>query len=806
MKKITILFYCICSLSLYSQDNCASAIAALAGLNNVGTVNGTQAPSPLCIGSSGTNTLFAEWYTYTPSQNYSVTITSDIAENTPRKDTRVHVYTGNCGSLTCVAGNDDGGSNYSSVVNFSANAGTTYYIAWDSRWSTQSFVFKLIENVLVPPPCLTATPISAGLHTVSTIDDANGNNITCSTGSLAEWYSFTPTQTKLVTVTSDLPENSCKNTFLSILTGACPTLTCFQSDDNSGTVTCSSDGTSNLSTLSFIANAGTTYYIAWDNRWSNQGFNFKIIEENIPISYTVTTLPLSLTASNQCVVDMNNDSKDDIVIVNNNKLNILYQDSLGAINTTPFDLTLPTGTRMPSWSIAAGDYNKDDYNDLILGNSGGLSVLRSENNGTNYTAITPSDYIFCQRTNFTDINNDGNLDLFSCHDIAPNVYYLNNGTGTLTYYQSGVTSGSYLTGTSGGNYASLWTDYDNDGDSDLFISKCSGPPCELIRNDGNGVFTNITAQAQLNFTPVDSWSSAVADFDNDGDMDILVGSNGSVGSRLFRNDLNTTNNVEEPFTNITASSGFDNLTNVYRDYIAYDFDNDGWIDIMGSNSKIMFNKGNNNFSPINYSTNLTMGGIGDLNNDGFLDSFYGNKIYYAVPNTNKWIRINLKGVQSNRNGIGARVEINGSWGKQIRDVRSGEGFAHMSTLGVHFGIGQANMITSIIIRWPSGLVDAYYNVSPNQSLTYIEGAALSTNDFSNDIFSISPNPAKEFINISHPESVSINDVKVYDLTGRMVIENNNNNYINISNLANGTFLIVIKDNDGKTYFKKFIKA
>ncbi|MFN8273396.1 MAG: VCBS repeat-containing protein [Flavobacteriaceae bacterium] len=87
-------------------------------------------------------------------------------------------------------------------------------------------------------------------------------------------------------------------------------------------------------------------------------------------------------------------------------------------------------------------------------------------------------------------------------------------------------------------------------------------------------------EAGINFTPVQSWSSAIADFDNDGDMDIIVGSNGSVATRYFRNNLNTTNNVEEAFTNITAGSGWELNTATNRDYIAYDFDNDGWVDVI----------------------------------------------------------------------------------------------------------------------------------------------------------------------------------------------------------------------------------
>ncbi len=119
-----------------------------------------------------------------------------------------------------------------------------------------------------------------------------------------------------------------------------------------------------------------------------------------------------------------------------------------------------------------------------------------------------------------------------------------------------------------------------------------------------------------------SWSSAVADFDNDGDMDILIGSNGSVKSMLFRNNANDSN-IIQPFTNITQGSGWDTNTSINRDYIAYDFDNDGLVDVLGSGNKIMFNKGNGVFEPTNYLGGMSVGAVGDLNGDGFLDILNG---------------------------------------------------------------------------------------------------------------------------------------------------------------------------------------
>jgi hypothetical protein len=676
MKKTTLfLLLIVWSWCSYAQDTCALALPISAGTHVVTGINGTQAPAPICTGN-GTVATLGEWYTYTPSTTYNVTITSDIVDNTPRKDTRVHIYTGNCGALTCYAGDDDSGTGYSSLVTFVAYAGTTYYIAWDNRWNSTTFSFLLTENLYTPPP----------------------------------------------------------------------------------------------------------------------------------VSYTPQTISTVNSTYNICVTDMNNDYKDDIVGISTNNLKIHYQTTPGTFSISNYTVT---GTSdMPTWSMAAGDYNRDGYNDLVLGSGSGLSFWQSNNTGTAYTNINPPDYIFCQRTNFVDINNDGNLDAFSCHDVAPNVYYLNNGANSFTHYQSGVTPGSYNVGTlsNGGNYASIWTDYDNDGDVDLFISKCSGPPCELHRNDGNGVFTDISAIAQINTTPVQSWSSAVADFDNDGDMDIFVGANGASGHKFFKNNLDTTNSVEEAFTNITASSGFGTDTTISRDYIAYDFDNDGKVDIMGGGSKISFNQGNNLFAATSYP-GMAIGSVGDLNNDGFLDIANNNKIYYAVPNGNNWLKISLMGVQSNKNGIGARVEIYGSWGKQIRDVRSGEGFEFMSTLNAHFGIGTATQITQVIIKWPSGTVDIISNPTHNQTLHVIEGSTLGVDENTLGGFTFYPNPSNDFIQFSHKSGTeSIKSISIFDMMGRKIkSENITNNSISVQDLQSGTYVMIFENNSGNKYSSKFIK-
>lgn len=657
--------------------------------------------------------------------------------------------------------------------------------------------------------CASPTVITtAGLYVVGPINGTVPTTVCADNGPITsatprgEWYSYTPALNYTVTISTSIPQNSpLVDTRFHVYTGTCGALVCYSGDDDAGS--------SYSSLATFNVTAGTTYTIAFDNRWSSNGFTFQLTQSAVvvppvtPITFTNQTVSNLTSGYNICIVDMNGDRKDDIVGVSANNLKVHAQGATpGAFTITDFPIT---GTsKQPSWSMAAGDYNKDGYNDLVLGAGDGLSVWKSNSTGTAYTNITPGQYIFCQRTNFADLNNDGNLDVFSCHDIAPNVYYLNDASGNLTYYQSTVTPGAMSIGAVGGNYSTLFTDFDNDGDADVFISKCSGPPCELHRNDGGGVYTDISALAQINITPIQTWSSAIADFDNDGDMDVII--TASAGThKYFRNNLDTTNSVEEAFTNITIGSGWDTNTSTNIDNVAYDFDNNGFVDVLGGGNKIMFNQGNSTFAPVSY-TGLSIGAIGDLNNDGFLDVLNGTTVRYAVPNGNNWIKVTLQGIQSNSNGIGARVEIYGAFGKQIRDIRSGEGFRYMSSLNAHFGIGLATAITQIKIKWPSGIIDTINNPAINQPINVVEGATLAVESFDNSQFSLYPNPAQNVLNIKTNDNLVMKLAQVYDLNGKLILESDLvTPSINVETLATGTYIILLRDTKGKDYSQKFLK-
>lgn len=669
MKKIYLLLLTSLSFSSFGQNTCSTALGITAGTYSVTIVDGTDVPSPICA-DNGTGANAGEWYTYTPTADFTLTVTTDLTVNAGR-DTRFHVYTGSCGSFVCHAGDDDSGSGYLSVDIFQVEEGTTYYIAFDNRWDSDAFVFELTES----PPVITIDPP----------------------------VTFTPQQ---------------------------------------------------ISTIS------GSYRIA--------------------------------------ISDMNGDYLDDIVTVSQGEIQIHYQQLGGGF--TPVTIATDLADFLPTWSIAIADYDKNGFNDLLYGGGSGVTFMRANATGTAFEEISGSEYVFSQRSNFIDINNDGHLDAFVCHDVQPNVFYLNDGLGNLSHNQGGV--GDHP---NGGYYGSIWVDYDNDGDPDLFIAKCRGGQTtakinELHRNDGNGIFTNVSVAANM-ADSVQTWSAAWNDFDNDGFMDALVGASAtSDGSHKFMRNMG-----DGTFDDITLGSGWDENTSLSIEHVSYDFDNDGFADVMGGGNKIMFNNGNLTFTAALFD--FGVGAVGDLNNDGFLDVQVGSTIYFNDRNDNNWLKIYLQGIQSNSNGIGARVELYGDWGKQIRDVQCGIGFRHMSTMNVHFGIGQATEIDSVLIKWPSGIIDVIHAPEMNTSVTMIEGTnQLSLFEQNGKRVKVYPNPTVNILYAENIELMNAERIYVVSQLGQIVADYDVNiNGFDVSVLKSGLYFFTVETKEGVKYSQSFVK-
>ncbi|MEM7038171.1 MAG: CRTAC1 family protein, partial [Bacteroidota bacterium] len=486
---------------------------------------------------------------------------------------------------------------------------------------------------------------------------------------------------------------------------------------------------------------------------------------NAQVTFTQNTTaltPISGFAYNDCAVDMNGDFIDDVVRVTGSGITIDYSNGDGTFSQTSFPMNIQSP---PSWSIAAGDIDDNGYNDLCFGGGSSTSFVKANSNGTMYTEDLQPDYIFSQRTTFADIDQDGHLDAFVCHDIDLSHPFRNDGLGDLSLDQSLIQTVNLP-----GNYAAIWVDYDNDQDIDLYITKCRGgaqpgDPARtngLYQNDGMGGYTEMAAAANMDDNS-QSWATVFEDFDNDGDMDAFIVNHDFV-NRLLCNDGNGA------FIDTIDGSGIDKNDLGAWQNAAADFDNDGNVDILSElNTSMLWGNGDLTFTA---GTGISFddGGIGDFNNDGFLDVVNGDRIYFNDKNSNHWIKITLEGTISNLNGIGARVEIFGSFGKQIRDVRSGQSFSPMSTLNAHFGIGQATAIDSIVVKWPSGIVDVVTSPSIDSTTHIVESMVIAVDqpEPTNNLV-LAPNPATDRVRVQlDGPYFGEMTVRVYDIKGQVL--------------------------------------
>jgi hypothetical protein len=338
-----------------------------------------------------------------------------------------------------------------------------------------------------------------------------------------------------------------------------------------------------------------------------------------------------------------------------------------------------------------------------------------------------------------DYDNDGALDIFTPSLMfelpSDDQLYRGNGDGTFER----VATGPIASDTEGSG-SPLWTDIDNDGDQDLLVSK--GDNDVLFVKDG-GTFTAVTG---LNFLLVSQGQGFVlGDYDNDGDQDIYIPTWNGNNSSLFEND------GDGVFVDITgppmATDGLWSTGGCTGDY-----DNDGDLDIFvvndnsGSSAEypdvFYLNDGNGQFTAFVDSSIIENPGSvsskatsGDFDRDGDLDIYSvnwypdePNQLYANNGTSNNWIVVKPIGTVSNRCALGARVHvtalIRGEHVRQMREVNSYNGPRGQGPLECHFGLGDATVVDSIVVEWPSGYQDTILNVDVNQFLRITEGQSL----------------------------------------------------------------------------------
>jgi hypothetical protein len=446
--------------------------------------------------------------------------------------------------------------------------------------------------------------------------------------------------------------------------------------------------------------------------------------------------------SGNCVgfTDMDNDGRDDIVVLDQSKtVRVLYQGADGAFTAVNYG----TVSNSNQWGMVIADYDNDGHKDVFSGGSyDGVHVKHIDAVGVATDVQLTNGQMFMQACNFADIDNDGQLDAFGCHDDGLSRMWRGNGTALtpapelidLTDYALQ----NYPGNDHSGNYGTVWSDFDNDGDLDLMIAKCRqfvNDPFDPRRqnqlwvNDGTNFYTE-EADARGLVLNEQSWTADFADVDNDGDWDCFITTH-SATMKLMIND------GTGHFTDGTAGSGLGVSGFCLQAKLA-DFDNDGFVDVVlgGGIHRYFHNNGNGTFTEMSmFPATDTMHSFafGDVNRDGFMDVYasYGNgynspdngnpdRLWLNDGNTNHWIAFDLQGIVSNKDAVGAKVTITGPFGTQIREVRAGESYGITNTFHCMFGIGTATEIDQVTIEWPAGLTTVIENPAIDQYHSLLE--------------------------------------------------------------------------------------
>jgi len=401
-----------------------------------------------------------------------------------------------------------------------------------------------------------------------------------------------------------------------------------------------------------------------------------------------------------------------------------------------------------------GDINNDGAIDLIMGQGfGGDKVFVFTNNGYGTFQLDVMFYLWYETYYRTvlDINNDGFLDVLGI-DLEGSVA-LNNGNGGfpettgLGIFQE--QSNIYLHGVS-------WGDLDDNGYLDFFggytSSGGSNPLNVCHLNYGDGDFEKFDETSPIVesscTTPCANW----LDYDNDGDMDLFVidfGCNNSLPA-LYENlgDLQFTRHdiIDEiyrySFTNSSVWGDLDNDADLDL-FISIENNEFPWGGGTSATpyNVIYLNNGNGQFTNIQEHT-LTLEDshtalLLDHDNDGDLDVLMTryswsndgyNNLFVNEGNENSWIILTCEGTLSNRSAIGARVQakalVNGNHITQTREVTPINGHLSYANLRIHFGLGETDIIDTLLIRWPSGHIDEYLNVEAKQFYRAIEADEL----------------------------------------------------------------------------------
>lgn len=486
-------------------------------------------------------------------------------------------------------------------------------------------------------------------------------------------------------------------------------------------------------------------------------------------------------------IDLNRDNYPDLFVspwflfLNNRNGNFTQLPNLQGVR----DEQIALGA---SW----GDLDNDgDMDCAIAAIQSGLFLNKGDNNFTTANPQLPGlDGYSGWDCALADVDNNGLLDLLYVHACC--TFHPTGPFNCKLYLQQPVgvfnpVSGYEFTDQTAPYTIPTWSDYDQDGDLDLFIG--SGPAGtarpdfnykNLLKETGAFQLERLTTFPFLQ--PQDGQVYNFIDYDNDRDLDICLTNYGGAKTRLYRNNGDGTYlELNTVFSTVRL-----NLSNVWGD-----MDNDGYLDVLlaedQTNSPRLFrNKGNGTFNfpiiPGGTSGNIAGIALADYDNDGDLDFYvngqsdartlFRNDTFAAAR---RWVQFTLEGTNSNRAAIGASIQIKATIGGkpmwQMREVLAHNSFQSQSDLRQHFGLNDATQVDSLVVRWPSGIREVFtalpgnqfYRIKENAGLEPILGATSAENA---PQFDISPNPVRQFFHIRTSEKTVA--FELFDAMGKQI--------------------------------------
>jgi enediyne biosynthesis protein E4 len=425
------------------------------------------------------------------------------------------------------------------------------------------------------------------------------------------------------------------------------------------------------------------------------------------------------------VGDYDNDGFDDLYVTNYGT-NTLYRNNG---NGTFADVTARAGVAAGGWSTSAGfvDYDNDGHLDLFVARYLEWSFQHNRYCGEK----KPGYRAYCHPDNF---------------EAIANILFRNNGDGTFKddSAKSGIASAP------GKGLGVAFADYDDDGWIDIYVANDSFP-CHLFRNTGKGTFTEegLLAGVALNEDGKTFAGMGVdfSDYDNDGRPDVFVTDLSNERYRLFRH------NGDGTFRDATNASGVGSATLAFSGWSTrfLDYDNDGWKDIFVAQGHVMdtIEKTSPNLRyeqpPLllrNESGRFVRvlagevfskdwagrgAAFGDLDNDGDVDAIVSNVGQQPIVlrndggNRRNWLGIRVTGRKSNRSGIGARLKVVAASGlTQYATVTTAVGYLSASDRRLIVGLGGDATAKLVEIRWPSGAVQRFEQVKAGEFVDAIE--------------------------------------------------------------------------------------